>query len=167
MIREARPDERARVGELRVTAYRDLGMLSEGDRYAQTLRTLGFDGPSTVLVATDDDQAGGPGGTVILGTITVEPFGPHSELARDEGEADIRAFAVDPRAQGRGVGRALLQAVVADAAKGGLRRLRLCTQPAMTTAQRLYAGAGFARTPDLDFEPVPGLILRAYVLALD
>ena len=44
--------------------------------------------------------------------------------------------------------------------------LRLCTQPAMATAQRLYAAAGFTRTPDLDFEPVPGLTLRAYALPL-
>jgi hypothetical protein len=48
----------------------------------------------------------------------------------------------------------------------GVRRLRLCTQPAMRVAQRLYETTGFSRTPDLDFQPVPGLTLRAYELAL-
>jgi ribosomal protein S18 acetylase RimI-like enzyme len=96
----------------------------------------------------------------------VEPFGPHCELARDKTEADIRAFAVSPQAQGRGVGRALLQTVIAAAARDGLTTLRLCTQPAMAAAQRLYAAAGFTRTPDLDWEPVPGLTLRAYALVL-
>jgi ribosomal protein S18 acetylase RimI-like enzyme len=157
IIREARPDERALVGELRVTAY---GPLTEGGTYAGVLRNFGFDDGCTVLVAADDD------GTV-LGTITLEPFGPDSELAQDKAEADIRAFAVSPQAQGRGTGRALLQAAIGYAAQDGLTTLRLCTQPAMTKAQRLYAAAGFIRTPDLDFEPVPGLTLRAYALGLD
>jgi GNAT superfamily N-acetyltransferase len=164
MIREWRPDEQALVGELRVTAYGATGLLSESGGYAETLRGFGFDGDCVVLVAAGDAAAGEYGG--ILGTIVLEPFGPHSELARDEREADVRAFAVDPRAQGQGIGRALLQAVTACAAKRGVRTLRLCTQPAMTTAQRLYAAAGFDRTPDLDFEPVPGLTLRAYALDL-
>jgi ribosomal protein S18 acetylase RimI-like enzyme len=102
----------------------------------------------------------------IAGTVTFEPFGPDSELARDEAEADVRAFAVNARSQGQGVGRRLLTAVVEYAAGRGIRTLRLCTQPAMTTAQRLYAAAGFIRTPGFDFEPVPGLTLRAYELAV-
>jgi len=154
-----RTDEQPLVGELRVTAYQALGLLSEGSDYAGTLRRFGFDGDFTVLVAVDDAGE-------IAGTITFEPFGPHSELARDPAEADVRAFAVDARAQGQGVGQQLLNAVVEYAAKHGVRRLRLCTQPAMTTAQHLYERAGFSRTPDLDFEPVPGLTLRAYELGL-
>lgn len=154
MIREAKPDERALVGDLRVAAYQDLGVLLEGGRYTETLRNFGFDDECTVLVAADEDG--------VLGTITLEWFGPHSELAQDKFEADIRAFAVGARAQGRGVGRALLQAVVTEATQRGLRTLRLCTQPEMRAAQHLYASAGFTRTPDRDFFPVPGLILRAY-----
>jgi ribosomal protein S18 acetylase RimI-like enzyme len=157
MIREARPDERALVGELRVTAYHTV---SPETGYS-SLREFGFDGGSVVLVADDEDGGGG-----ILGTVTLELFGPHSELARDKTEADIRAFAVAPAAQGRGVGRRLLRGVTEHAAARGVTRLRLCTQPDMTTAQHLYETAGFTRTPDLDFEPVPGLILRAYALSL-
>jgi GNAT superfamily N-acetyltransferase len=164
IIREWKPDEQPLVGELRVAAYRALGLLPEGSGYAETLREFGFDGDCVVLVAAGEGSDGEYGG--ILGTITLEPFGPHSELARGQTEADVRAFGVDARAQGQGIGRALLQAVIACAAKRGVRRLRLCTQPAMTTAQHLYAAAGFARTPDFDFEPVPGLTLRAYVLDL-
>lgn len=151
------------VGELRVAAYRALGLLPEGSGYAETLRKFGFDGDCAVLVA-----AGETAGEAdrILGTITLEPFDPASELARDETEADIRAFAVAPRAQGQGVGRELLLAVIECAEKRGLRRLRLCTQPAMKAAQHLYAATGFARTPELDFEPVPGITLRAYELPL-
>jgi len=160
IIRDARPDEHAAVGELRVAAYRALGLLPEGSQYAETLRAFGFGGDHEVLVAIDE------AGNGILGTITLEPFGPASELARDDTEADIRAFAVAPDAQGQGVGRKLIAAVIERAEKRGLRRLLLCTQPAMRTAQHLYATAGFSRTPELDFSPVPGLTLRAYELAL-
>jgi ribosomal protein S18 acetylase RimI-like enzyme/isochorismate hydrolase len=159
MIREARADEHELIGELRVTAYRALGLLSEGSGYADTLRGFGFDGDCAVLVAED-------GSGRVVGTITLEPFGPHSELARDEAEADIRAFAVDAGQQGQGVGRQLLRAVIEHAAGRGVRRLRLCTLSPMVAAQHLYAAAGFTRTPDLDFEPGPGVALRAYELGL-
>jgi GNAT superfamily N-acetyltransferase len=105
IIREARPDEYVAVGELRVAAYRALGLLPEGSRYAEALRGFGFADGCVVLVAVSEAGSG------ILGTITLEPFGLANELAQDETEADIRAFAVAPQAQGQGVGRKLLHAV--------------------------------------------------------
>jgi len=177
MIREARPDEYRAIGELRVTAYRSRGLLPEGSGYADTLRGFGFAAGTdcTVLVAVDDaggdaggdavdDAGGGPG--QLLGTIAIEWFDPSSELAKDETEADVRAFAVAPAGQGQGVGRGLLQAAIDAAGQRGLHVLRLCTQPAMLAAQHLYETAGFTRTPDLDWSPVPGLTLRAYELPL-
>jgi ribosomal protein S18 acetylase RimI-like enzyme len=160
IIRDARPEEYPAVGELRVAAYQALGLLPEGSPYAGTLRGFGFGGDCAVLVATDPPDDG------ILGTITLEPFGPASELAKNATEADLRAFAVAPQAQGRGVGRQLLLAAIERADQRGMGRLRLCTRPPMEAAQHLYAGAGFSRTPELDFEPMPGLPLRAYELAL-
>jgi ribosomal protein S18 acetylase RimI-like enzyme len=175
MIRDARPGEYPAAGDLRVAAYQALGLLPADSPYVETLRDFGFDGDCVVLVATDEMTAGAapaaaapPGAAAagILGTITLELFGPGSELARDETEADVRAFAVAPRAQGRGVGRKLLLAVIEHAEKHGVRLLRLCTQPAMLGAQHLYETTGFTRTPALDWSPVPGLMLRAYELAL-
>ena len=166
IIREAQPDEYPAIGELRVTAYQTLGLLPEGSGYVSTLRGFGFETEAncTVLVAVDDavDDAGGG----VLGTIALEWFDSASELARDESEADVRAFAVAPAGQGRGVGRALLAAAADCAHDRGLRVLRLCTQPAMLAAQRLYETSGFSRTPDLDWSPGPGIDLRAYELAL-
>jgi ribosomal protein S18 acetylase RimI-like enzyme len=98
----------------------------------RTLRGFGFDGNCVVLVATDE------AGNGVLGTITLEPFGPDSELARDETEADARAFAVSPQGQRQGVGRKLL-GLIEGPEKRGLRLLRLCTQPAMQAAQHLVS----------------------------
>ncbi len=160
IIREARPDEHAAVGELRDSAYRALGLLPDGSAYAETLRRFGFGGDCAVLVAVDEADDS------LIGTVTLEPFDPASELAQDDTEADVRAFAVAAQARGKGVGRKLLLAAIEYAEKQGLRRLRLCTQPAMLAAQHLYAATGFSRTPELDFSPVPGLMLRAYELDL-
>lgn len=160
IIRDARPEEYQAVGDLRVAAYRASGLLPEEGGYAETLRGFGFGGDCVVLVAAG--EAGGG----FLGTITLEPFGPGCELARDRTEADVRAFAVATRARGQGVGRKLLRAVIGRAEERGVRRLRLCTRSAMEAAQHLYTTTGFSRTPDLDFEPVPGLTLRSYELAL-
>jgi len=160
IIREARPDEYPAIGELRVNAYRALGLLPEGSEYIDTLRGFGFGTDCAVLVAT------GETGTGLLGTIAIEWFDSSSELARDETEADVRAFAVAPQGQGQGVGRSLLQAAIERADKRGLRRLRLCTNPVMQAAQHLYETTGFSRTPDLDWSPASGLILRAYEIAL-
>jgi ribosomal protein S18 acetylase RimI-like enzyme len=160
IVRQAKPDEYATVGELRVSAYRALGFLPEGSGYADTLRGFGFAGDCEVLVAVDE------AGSAIVGTVTLQPFGPDSELARNSSEADIRAFAVAPSGQGHGVGRRLLRALIERAEQRGLSRLRLCTQPAMRTAQHLYETTGFTRTPDFDFQPVPGLTLQAYELPL-
>ena len=100
------------IGKLRVAAYQALGLLPEGSGYAGTLRGLGFGGGCAVLVAADEAVNG------ILGTIMLEPFDTASELARDETEADVRAFAVDPRTQGLGVGRKLLLALIERSASG-------------------------------------------------
>ena len=159
IIRDARPDEYPAIGELRVTAYQAIGLPARSD-YVDTLRGFGFGTDCAVLVATDETGAG------LLGTITIEWFDRSSELARDETEADLRAFAVAPQGQGQGVGRGLLQAAIERADKRGLRRLRLCTNPVMRAAQHLYETTGFSRTPDLDWSPAPGLTLRAYELAL-
>ena len=160
MIREMLPGEQALVGDLRVSAYRALGVLTESTGYAETLRGFGF-GHDDCVVLVAADEAG-----EITGTVTLETFGPDSELARDETEADVRAFAVSAAAQGRGVGRELLVALIQLAGANGLRRLRLCTLPPMKAAQHLYETAGFTRTPDLDWEPAPGVALRAYELAI-
>ena len=69
MIREMQPGEQALVGDLRVAAYRALGVLSEGTGYAETLRGFGFDGDCVVLVAADETGA-------IAGTVTLETLRP-------------------------------------------------------------------------------------------
>jgi ribosomal protein S18 acetylase RimI-like enzyme len=166
IVRPARRAELAAVGELRVAAYRTQNLLSANPAYANTLRTLGADGRGEVLVALDGNRDGNRDGEEILGSIMLDPWHARSEIARAPDEAEIRALAVAPAAQGRGVGATLVRAVIDRAAARGARRLLLSTQPAMTAAQRLYLATGFTRLPDRDWSPTPGLTLLAFGLPL-
>lgn len=163
-IRDARPDELETVGEIRVAAYVADGFLSPDSAYAPRLRALGADGDGTVLVAVGED-AEGSGREEIVGTVMIRSW-PDGELMRAPDEAEVRALAVAPGSRGRGIGRRLVTAVVERARVSGLRHLVLASQPDMVIAHRLYGEAGFARLPERDFTPVPGVTLLAFGLRL-
>ena len=158
-IRDARAEEFGQIGELRVAAYRADGFLSEeASTYADTLRVLGMDGTGEILAAVD--------GEGLLGTVTLVTWPHGGEVLRSPGEGEIRALAVASAARGRGIGRALLAAVMQRAAAREVRELLLLTQPEMRAAQHLYAKTGFRRRPDRDYEYAPGHRLFAFGMAL-
>jgi ribosomal protein S18 acetylase RimI-like enzyme len=184
IVREVLPGEGEAVGALRVEAYKSGDFLASGSGYADTLRVLGFDGHGTVFVAAEDgagqDRAGQDragegtaGGSQLgearklLGTVMLDPWHPGSEVSRSPDDIEVRAFAVAPWAQGRGVGRVLMRAVIDAAAASGARRLLLSTQPQMAAAQHLYRSLGFVRMPELDWAPVPEVTLLGFGLPLD
>jgi ribosomal protein S18 acetylase RimI-like enzyme len=173
IVRTMLPEEAGPIGELRVGAYRAQDLLAHESGYADELRALGFGGRSTVLVAADESPAGsgssgaGSGdGSGLLGTVMYEPWHPGCEVARSPGEAEVRAFAVAPWAQGRGTGRALMRAVIDRVTASGAARLVLSTQPAMEAARHLYVSLGFTRVPERDWAPTPGVTLLAFALPL-
>ncbi len=157
-VRDAQPREFGRIGELRVAAYQADGFLSETSSYADTLRVLGMDGSGEILAAVDDGH--------ILGTVTLVHWPHGGEVLRAPGEGEVRALAVAAAARGRGIGRALLAAVMNRAAIREVRELLLLTQPDMLAAQHLYAEAGFQRLPHRDYEYAPGHRLLAFGLPM-
>jgi len=157
-VRDAQPGEFGRIGDLRVAAYRADGFLSTASGYADRLRVLGMDGTGEILAAVDDGH--------ILGTATLGTWPHGGEVLRSPGEGEVRALAVAASARGRGVGRALLSAVLRRAATREVRELLLLTQPDMRAAQHLYAEAGFRRLPHRDYEYAPGHRLLAFGLPM-
>jgi len=76
----------------------------------------------------------------------------------EEGVCEMKRLYVRDRAKGRGVGRALVDRLVADARAIGYRVMRLDTlQSAMPQANRLYDQFGFREIPAYYNNPVPNV----------
>lgn len=112
----------------------DLAELAPGADLLTEIESL-LDAPNVLYVAELDGEASATGALRHLG----------------EGVGEIKRMYVEPAARRRGVGRAVLSALVADAHRAGLRRLRLETAPWMAEAHALYASAGF-----VDQDPYAG-----------
>lgn len=103
----------------------------------------------------------------VLGSVTFAlPGSRWAELSGGDDEAEFRMLGVRPDARGRGIARALVEWCLARAAQHGRRRVVICSQQDMAAAHRLYTRLGFARRPDLDWTPVPGVDLLGFELDL-
>ncbi|MEE2690275.1 MAG: GNAT family N-acetyltransferase [Pseudomonadota bacterium] len=93
-----------------------------------------------IFFAIDDERA--------VGTCALIPHGPNVyELAK---------MGVDPTAQGRGIGAALLDAALAWACSHAASKVVLMSSRKLETALRLYRRFGFVETP------LPEALLGAY-----
>lgn len=73
----------------------------------------------------------------------------------------MKRLYVAPGGRGRGIGKALMLAVIGEARKNGYREMCLDTLPTMATAQAMYRGAGFEPMEPYYATPVAGtLFLR-------
>jgi ribosomal protein S18 acetylase RimI-like enzyme len=67
-------------------------------------------------------------------------------LSIGDGVGEVVAVAVDPSCQGRGFGKRLMQAIVEDAGRMGIRLLVLRTATPNRIAQDLFQSLGFEKT---------------------
>ncbi|MCX5393094.1 GNAT family N-acetyltransferase [Streptomyces sp. NPDC006482] len=160
-IRAVRPEEYEELGELTGLTYLNDGLLLHGadDFYLDVLRdTARRAREAEVLVAVDAEDG-------IIGGVTFAPGATTWADIAVAGEAEFRMLVVSPKARGRGVGEALVR-FCADRARAlpGCARLVLSTDPKMVAAHRIYERMGFVRTPERDWDPVPGHSLRTYAL---
>jgi GNAT superfamily N-acetyltransferase len=159
-VRTVRPEEYEALAALTLAAYRSLlGHDIDAGYAAELADVAGRVGLVDVLVAVDAE------GRLEGGVTYVPAPGPMAWFDRAD-EAGMRMLAVDPEAQGRGVGTELVTACVDRAAAAGKARLLLHTTAAMVVAHRLYERAGFRRDPSGDHLIGPDLLLVSYVLDL-
>jgi ribosomal protein S18 acetylase RimI-like enzyme len=160
-VRPVLPGEYEPSGRVVVAAYEALpgGHLSE-DYAAELADVERRAREAEVLVAVDSDGD-------VVGCVTFVPDGssPWAEML-EPGEAAIRMLAVDPKAQRRGAGRALLDACIVRAKELERSAIVLHTTPWMPAAHHLYETTGFQRLPERDWAPVANVALLAYRLQL-
>lgn len=161
LVREIGPREHDRLSELTLAAYLEIpGVAGEAEYLEELSDVAGRAAQVPVLVAVDAAS-----GQVLGGVAYIPGPGPLAEIEHDD-EAGIRMLAVAPEAQGRGVGRALVEACIERARAADKRRIVLLTLPSMTVAQRLYLSLGFHRDTANDWEYEPGHGLWSYALEL-
>ncbi len=102
-----------------------------------------------------DGAAGGPGGGLV----------GYAGLRAVDRVGDVQTLAVAPAAQGRGLGRALLAELLAEAARRRCREVFLEVRADNAAALALYRGAGFDRVDVRrgyysGHPPVDALVLR-------
>jgi ribosomal protein S18 acetylase RimI-like enzyme len=160
-VRAAGPADYEPVGRLTVAAYRADGQVAPGHPYESSLADAAARAGAGELLVAVDETTGQIVGTVLF----VLPGTRYAELSQP-GEAEFRMLAVDPAAQGRGVGEALVRACLERAAGHGCRAVVICTRDFAAGARRLYARVGFERVPDRDWSPLPGVNLLALRIGL-
>ncbi|MEJ3743951.1 GNAT family N-acetyltransferase [Actinomycetes bacterium KLBMP 9797] len=160
-VRLAAPADHEAVARVSVAAYEADGQLKGEHGYAEVLADVATRAAAgNILVAVDEHD------TVLGAVLFVLPGSAYAEVSRP-GEAEFRMLAVDPAAQGRGVGAALVAACVSRARELDCHALVICVRQGFAVAaHRLYTRLGFVRTPELDWSPVDGVHLLALRLEL-
>jgi ribosomal protein S18 acetylase RimI-like enzyme len=159
LVRPATPADYPAIGRLTVAAYDADGQLGGTHGYEQVLADVaGRADAGELLVGTEN-------GAVLGAVLFVRPGTRYAELS-GPGEAEFRMLAVDPAAQGRGLGRALVRACIDRAAAAGCTAIVISVRDFSAPAQHLYGTLGFVRTPARDWSPVDGVKLLAMRLDL-
>lgn len=158
-IRDARDDELDVVAALSVDAYAEYAARMSPDAwssFAQDIANVRGRLPDAeLLVAVVDGR--------LVGSVTLF-FHWRGAQADTVG---VRLLAVVPEARGLGVGRALMEEVIARARARGRHRVVLTLAPEMANVKELSEELGFAREPELDHAPAPGVRSEGYALTLE
>lgn len=148
----ARPEDFERAGEIGVAAYGAVLDLSE--EYAAALRDVAARAADAVVLVARS-------GREVLGSLTLAAAGgAYADLARGD-ELEVRMLTVDPTAQRRGAGEALLRGAAEWAQEQGYPALVLSvvSSDGPGAPHRLYERLGFRREPSRDYvggwEPHP------------
>ena len=154
-IRRAVPDEYAAIGRLTADAYAPVLTFGESDPYRRTLMdAAGRAAAAELWAATSDDR--------LVGTVTVcRPGTVYAEIAAPH-ELEVRMLAVDPEAQGQGIGVQLMDAVHQLAVAEEYPAVVLSVVETNLGAVAFYAGLGYVHSPDRDWQPVPDITLQVW-----
>jgi ribosomal protein S18 acetylase RimI-like enzyme len=101
-----------------------------------------------------------PAGRLLLAKVGNEAIGCAGLRPLEPGICEMKRLWVEPGFGGRGLGRALAEAIIEAARQIGYARMRLDTFPArMQAAQHLYQSLGFREIPPYYDNPFEGVVM--------
>lgn len=127
-LRSAVPEDAEKVAQL----LGQLGYPTAAEEARARLERLAAEPTAPVLVAHEGER--------ILGLAATHL---RHNLERDAPTCRLTALVVDGPARRAGVGRALLEAVIADAERQGCERVEVTLRPEREAAEALYRSLGF------------------------
>jgi len=101
---------------------------------------------------------GEDGGSLLIAWIEGAPAGTIALRRLDHRAGEVKRLYLRPQFRGRGLGRHLVEQVIARAREIGYETLYADTLPIMTDALNLYARMGFENTGAYTVDPTPGAI---------
>jgi GNAT superfamily N-acetyltransferase len=105
-----------------------------------------------------------PGGRLLVARLDSSIVGCVGMRPLSDGVCEMKRMFVRPGSRGWGAGRALAEAVIAGAARGGYVAMRLDTKPNRTAAVALYRSLGFAEIPRYWDCPVDEMVFMELAL---
>ena len=134
-IRYARPEDGPAVQTFVFATLRSYGIEPDPEGLDADVVHFGESGDGEIAELVLDS------GGMAVGSVALTPKG--------EGVAHLSKFFINAAQRGKGLGRPLLAAAVAEARRRGYHRLQLETRTAYEQAVHLYESTGWQRGPDL------------------